>query len=123
MSRRFLLFALIGGLAFLVDAGLYFLLGGVLHLPWLQKALGFAGGVSTTYCFNSVLTFRVPLSLSRYGLYVLSQAGGMAVNMTAFLLALRVMPALLALMVATLVGLGANFLAARRVLSQKSRHH
>lgn len=117
-----MLFVLIGGVAFIVDAGLYFLLGGVLGLPWLQKVIGFAAGVSTTYCFNAALTFRVPLSLSRYGLYVISQTGGMAINMVVFLLALRVMPALLALVLATLVGLSVNFLAAQRVLSQKSRH-
>lgn len=121
MNSRFLRFALIGGLAFLVDAALYFLIGGVLDQPWLQKALGFAGGVSTTYYLNSAFTFRAPLSLARYGLYVFSQVGGMAVNITTFLVALRAMPALLALVLATLVGLVVNFLAAQRVLSRRAR--
>ena len=105
----------------MVDAGMYLWLGLVLDLPWLQKVLGFAGGVSTTYCLNSVFTFRAPFSLTRYGMYVLSQVGGMAVNLAVFLLALRVIPVLLALAVATLVGLTVNFLAARRVLSHRAR--
>lgn len=121
MDPRFFRFALIGGVAFLVDAALYTLLGDALGRPWLQKLLGFAGGVSTTYLLNSALTFRTPLSLARYGLYVLSQAGGMAVNLAAFLLALQALPALLALVLATLAGLAVNFLGARRVLRRSAR--
>jgi len=121
VDSRFLRFALIGGVAFGVDAALYFLLGTVLDRAWLQKALGFAGGVSTTYWLNSAFTFRAPLSWARYGLYVLSQAGGMVVNLVAFLVALRFVPTLMALALATLVGLVVNFLGARRVLSRSAR--
>ena len=121
MDRRFFRFALIGAVAFCVDACLYFLIGLALQLPWLQKALGFAGGVSTTYLLNSLLTFRAPLSPRRFFLYALSQAGGMVVNLLAFLAALRLVPVLLALPLATIAGLLVNFLAARRVLSRSPR--
>lgn len=120
MDRRFFRFALIGGLAFLVDAFLYTLLGSALHLPWLQKVVGFGGGVTTTYLLNSAFTFRSRLSLSRYGLYVLSQLGGMAVNLGAFLMALRLVTTLPALVLATLAGLVVNFLAARQVLHRSA---
>ncbi len=118
MSGRFLLFALIGAIAFAVDAGAYLLLGSWFNQPPLQKALGFFGGVSTTYLLNSFITFRTPLALSRYGLYVLSQSAGMVVNLTSFLVFLRLVPVLAALVLATLAGLAFNFLAAKRVLSR-----
>jgi putative flippase GtrA len=120
MDRRFFRFALIGGLAFFVDALLYVLLGRALHLPWLQKVVGFTGGVTTTYLLNSAFTFRSSLSLSRYGFYVLSQLGGMAVNLAAFLMALRLVTTLPALFLATLAGLVVNFLGARRVLHRSA---
>ena len=116
MDRLFIRFALFGSFAFLVDASLYALLGNLLHLPWLQKVVGFGGGVTTTYLLNSLFTFRSGLSLSRYGFYVLSQLGGLAVNLAAFLMALRLVTTLPALVLATLAGLVVNFLAARRVL-------
>jgi hypothetical protein len=116
MDRRFFRFALFGALAFFVDASFYVLLGNFFHLPWLQKVLGFGGGVTTTYLLNSAFTFRSRLSLSRFGLYVLSQLGGMAVNLGAFLIALRFVTTLFALALATLAGLVVNFLAARQVL-------
>ncbi|MEX1324846.1 MAG: GtrA family protein [Synechococcaceae cyanobacterium] len=120
MSSRFLLFCVIGGIAFVVDAGVYLLLGGWLDHPPLQKALGFLGGVSTTYLLNSSFTFRAPLALSRYGLYVVSQGAGMVVNLTAFLVCLRLVPVLAALVLATLAGLSFNFVAARRVLRRSA---
>ena len=116
MDQRFFRFALIGAVAFVVDASLYGLFGLVLDRPWLQKLLGFAGGVTTTYGLNSLFTFHAPLSIGRYGAYVLSQTLGMAVNLVAFLAALRVVPVLVALVLATLAGMAVNFLAARRVL-------
>lgn len=121
MDRRLLPFALIGAVAFAIDAGLYLFLGLWLSLPWLQKALSLLAGVSTTYLLNSLFTFRAPLALRRFLLYGLSQAAGMAVNFVVFLAALRLVPALLALPLATVAALAVNFLAARWVLSRAPR--
>jgi putative flippase GtrA len=111
-----LLFTGIGAIAFGVDAAAYLSLGSWFNHPPLQKALGFLCGVSTTYLLNSLITFRAPLGLSRYGFYVLSQSAGMVVNLTSFLAFLRLVPVMAALALATMAGLVFNFLAARRVM-------
>jgi putative flippase GtrA len=117
VDRRFFSFALFGVLAFGADVLFFYLVGSAVDIPWLQKVAGFVAGVSTTYLLNSAYTFQAPLSPQHYGLYVLSQMGGMAVNLLVFLLVHGSVHTLVALVLATLVGLVVNFLGARRVLS------
>lgn len=115
-------FLLIGGVAFWIDVTVYWISGLLLErlivggLPALQKVAGFSAGVSTTYLYNSLLTFRVPLAWVRYRLYVGSQLLGMVVNLLAFLVVRPHLPLLWALAGATGLAVLVNFLAARAVL-------
>lgn len=122
MTRRFVQFLLIGGCAFWLDALTYFAAGYILILiqggsvPALQKLMGFAVGVTSTYLCNSWMTFSVQFSWLRFVRYVGSQTLGMLANLSAFLLLKQVMPVLLALAGATLLATVVNFAGARRAL-------
>lgn len=115
-------FLLIGGVAFGIDALTYWF-SGLLLQPWLpagvpalQKVAGFAAGVSTTYLYNSMVTFSAPLTWSRYRLYVGSQLLGMVVNLLAFLLVRPHLVLIAALATATGVAVFVNFFMAKAVL-------
>lgn len=122
MTRRFVRFLLIGGCAFWLDALTYFAAGYIFVLiqggsvPVLQKLMGFAVGVTTTYLYNSWLTFSVQFGWLRFVRYVGSQLLGMLANLSAFLILKQFMPDLLALAGATILATVVNFAGARRVL-------
>lgn len=122
MTRPFVHFLLIGGCAFWLDALTYFAAGYLFTLikggsvPALQKLMGFAVGVTTTYLYNSWMTFRVQFGWLRLVRYVCSQFLGMLVNLLVFLMLKQLMPVLLALAGATLLATVVNFAGARRVL-------
>ena len=122
VSEKVLHFAFIGCVAFVFDATAYFL-AGLLFLvllgqgaPFLQKIIGFAVGVLTTYLYNSRITFSVSYSRRRFWLYISSQLLGMAVNLVVFLILNQVLPVLAALISATLLAAIVNFIGARRSL-------
>jgi putative flippase GtrA len=122
VSRRFLHFLFIGGVAFWLDAATYFLSGTLLvflmgaGLPVVQKILGFCVGVVATYLYNSRITFSALMNIKQFFAYVCSQLIGMGVNLSVFLVARLFLPVLAALVLATLVAALVNFLGARSVL-------
>lgn len=123
MHRRLLNFLFIGGVAFWLDAALFFLSGKLfMHIighqsPPLQKVFGFAVGVSTTYFYNSLITFSAPLRWKRFCGYFGSQLLGMIINLASFLTLQQFIPALPSLALATVVATFANFLGAKLTLN------
>lgn len=84
--RRFALFCVGGGLAFLVDAGVLHLLMAQAGLgPYLARLCSFMSAVTATWLFNRSFTFAsgraggtsLPHEWARY---VVSQLGGFGVN-------------------------------------------
>ncbi|MFZ4288307.1 GtrA family protein [Variovorax sp. HJSM1_2] len=83
--RRFGLFCIAGGLAFLVDAGvLYALITWMGTGPYVARLVSFLCAVSTTWVFNRAITFadtRGSSSLwQEWVRYIISQLGGLSVN-------------------------------------------
>lgn len=84
--RRFLLFGVGGGLAFLVDAGVLHLLMAQWGLgPYLARLCSFMSAVTTTWLFNRSFTFAAGRAggaalLHEWARYVVSQLGGFGVN-------------------------------------------
>lgn len=94
-----------------------FLLGH--NIPLVQKVLSFVVGVTTTYLFNSRLTFSASYSWGRFCSYLAFYMVGMIVNLGVFLLLVHLLPDLMALAGATAVAAVANYLGARRALSRE----
>lgn len=118
--RRWVFFGAIGLLAFVVDACVFMLIGqlipggshgadGHIWRPMLQRCIGFSAGITTTYQFNCILTFRVRPSWARYWRYVISQFPGTAVNLILFLGMSRFYPVQLSFVVATSAAMACNF--------------
>lgn len=88
--KRLLLFAFVGGLAFVVDAGvLHLLVGGAGLNPYAGRVLSFLCAVTFTWWLNRTLTFSVPKRmyasmLREWGHYLVTQLGGFAVNYAIF---------------------------------------
>jgi putative flippase GtrA len=125
------LFLVAGVVAFGVDYGLYQAAVALGAGPPLARALSWWAAVTTTYAFNSGLTFRPPAAgFSRAGLarprhrdrylpYVATQALGGVVSFITFLALLPRLRPLPALVVATLAAAVCNYLGARSVLSRR----
>lgn len=88
--RRFALFCVGGGLAFVVDAGVLHLLMAQVGLgPYLARLCSFMSAVTTTWLFNRSFTFAMAQARGRavlheWGRYVVSQLGGFGVNYTVY---------------------------------------
>lgn len=119
-------FAISGGLAFVVDAGVLSL--GVSVLGWpaeLARVPSFLAAVVTTWLLNRRYTFRTarPPGIGEFLAYLSAMAAGLAVNYAVFVAVLRWsdlaagMP-VLALVPATLAGMVVNFVTARRILGR-----
>ncbi len=125
LRRNLFHFVLIGAVAFLFDAATYFLAAAVFvfllgqDVPIAQKVIAFLAGVTTTYLYNSRITFPVAYSWDRFLAYILSQSFGMLVNVIVFVLLDRAVPVLGALIGATLVAALVNFIGARRCLDER----
>jgi putative flippase GtrA len=83
--RRFGLFCIAGGLAFLVDAGVLFLLTTWTGAgPYLARLISFLCAVSTTWLFNRAVTFADAVRASslwhEWVRYLVSQLSGFSAN-------------------------------------------
>lgn len=122
VSKKVLHFIFIGGIAFLFDSSAYFFAGFVFSMflgqgvPLVQKIIGFAVGVLTTYLYNSKITFSVSYSWLKFLKYLGSQLLGMVVNLVVFVALNYFFPVFLALIGATLLAAIVNFIGARRSL-------
>ena len=130
---RFIRFGLVGCAGFVVDLSIIFAFVQVIQLdPILARIPGWISAVSVTYSFNLLFTFRstrVRLKgqrrrLRRYGLYVLSQMGGGAVNMLIYACVVSFFrwPWVAGLFLGTLAGMLCNYLGASTVINRKGLH-
>lgn len=116
-------FAVAGGIAFLVDAGVLTLAVGLGLRPELARLPSFLAAVVTTWAINRRFTFRTtrPPDLGEFLRYLSAMMLGLAINYAVFVLVLNAsaraaaLP-VLALVPATLCGMAANFLTSRRIL-------
>jgi putative flippase GtrA len=112
---RFLRFALVGGVGFLVDAGLLIVLHYRLGLdPFSGRAASIIVAALTTWRLNRALTFGAsPRSATvegmRYGLVAGAAAGLNYAVYTAALLVLPDLPPVAAAILATLVAMGFSY--------------
>ena len=128
--RRFALFCVGGGLAFLVDAGVLHLLASVLGVnPYLARLFSFSSAVTTTWLFNRTLTFADAkdgaLHWTReWGRYVVSQLGGFSVNYGVYALLLWALPLfrqwpVLGVAAGSATGMVVNYLLARHFVFRR----
>jgi putative flippase GtrA len=122
--RRFALFCVAGGFAFLVDAGVLYALTTLAGVGlYSARLLSFLCAVSTTWLFNCAITFadaRGESSRWRGWLrYLVSQLGGFSANylvyaaLVSYLEVVRRWP-VLGVAAGSLVGLVLNYALARR---------
>lgn len=122
--RRFGLFCIAGGLAFLVDAGLLQALVTFTAMnPYFARLLSFLCAVSVTWLFNRAITFADVRDTSarwrQWGRYLVSQSAGFIANYLTFatlvggFTLVRQWP-VLGVAAGSLAGLVLNYLLARR---------
>ena len=128
--RRFALFCVAGGLAFLVDAGVLHLLATVwARDPYAARVVSFLCAVTVTWLFNRSLTFadragRVRHWLREWAGYVVSQLGGFSVNYAVYALLVWSLPLfrqwpVLGVAAGSAAGLVVNFILASRFVFRK----
>lgn len=113
-------FAVVGGIAFLVDAAALWLLMGQGIDPYLARALAFLPAFAANFLLNRQWTFAHEGAAWHHGLlrYFAVQLGGMAVNYASYAAVLTLigvgrMNAMLALFVGSGVAMVFNFVGAR----------
>lgn len=124
--RSLFLFCVSGGLALFVDIGVLYLCK-----PWLGvyggRACSFLAAATFTWVFNRSITFagqRQGSVLKEYLAYMSSMAVGGAINYLAYATSVNMIDAVRrepawGVAIGSLVGLGFNFLSARRILRSK----
>jgi putative flippase GtrA len=126
--RAPLAFGIVGTVGFLVDAGVVTLLFNVLGVDrYSARLLSFATAVTVTWALNRSWTFRGSRHGSvprEYGLYVLAQSGGAAINFALYVLcvtsiaAMAELPAA-AVAIGALGGMAFNYLSARHLVFRR----
>ncbi|SAL34899.1 GtrA family protein [Caballeronia concitans] len=121
MSSQFLRFAFAGGVGFLVDAGVLYVM---LHLgvgPYAGRLVSFLCAVFVTWRINRRITFAATNNRSiwrEFYEYLLAMIGGGACNYGAYALALRLLGAdvwtpLAAVAAGSIAGMAVNFMLAK----------
>ena len=122
-SARIFRFVVVGGLAFVLDAGLVF---AVVHLGldvYLSRALSLIVVVLFTYVLNRQATFAATgwPSLQEVAAYVAASLIGLVINYLVFVGAIWVkLPLLLAMAAGTIVASTFNFLAYGKIFKAKT---
>jgi putative flippase GtrA len=119
--RQLLVFVVVGGLGFLVDAGALF---GAVHLgagPLLGRVCSISVTVPFTWVLNRWLTFRPSHGPSwrEFTLYVVASLFGIGINYAVYSAAVLLrLPLLLSLAAGTMTGSLFNFLRYRALMRQ-----
>lgn len=127
--KRILPFALAGGVAFVVDAGVLVLTAPFIGAFW-GRVLSFLAAVTTTWLINRNVTFRDRVAGVSKGeeflRYLTAMLPGAGANWLAYAIVASIVPhtslgLTLAVAAGSIAGLGVNFIAADRLVYKKSR--
>jgi putative flippase GtrA len=98
ITMRLMAFGLVGGVGFVVDAGILQLLYSWADMnPFAARAISFPCAVTATWILNKRFTFRdrsVQATGNRYALYFVGQVLGALTNLAVFFVAMRTWPAI-----------------------------
>lgn len=122
--RQAVVFAVIGGLGFLLDAGVLTLLTHFGAPPPLARAVSIALTVVFTWQLNHWITFRrrTPPTFSEFGQYVAISLASIVINYGVFTgLVFLHTPLILAAAIGTVVAAVFNFIRYRALLSKDDR--
>lgn len=119
--RRFLTFAAVGVIGFVVDASVLYLAIWVGIGPRVGRVFSYLAAVTTTWALNRVYTFTAPSGRglwSEWAHFSVSQLGGATANLGAYYLLIRSSTVVAAypvigVAVGSLSGLAINYLLAR----------
>ena len=125
--RRFLRFAVVGGIGFIVDASvLTLLVNGLGYGLYVSRAVSFSLAVTATWLINRRWVFQAGRPSGReYSGYFAVQFIGAVINLGIYVLVIELLPALAAMPVIPLacgsaVALIANFYLARRFVFRRT---
>ena len=119
-------FLIIGGLAFLIDTGLLWVINhGLGAMPWISKLISFFAALSFTYFGNRFYTFtgarkrlKSKKILDNYGSYCISQSAGAGLNVALFSLLIHLdFSLLVSAVISATGGLLVNYFMAKMVLA------
>ena len=126
-NRRFLRYALVGGVGFVVDASvLTILVNGLEQGHYVSRAVSFSLAVTITWWINRQWVFQAGAPTQReYSGYFVVQLVGALINLGIYVLAIELFPALartpvVPLAIGAAVALLANFLLVRRYVFRRS---
>jgi putative flippase GtrA len=115
-------FGIVGGLGFILDAGILRTLVYFGASPFASRIASLAAAVTFTWILNRSMTFaaRKPPSWREFGAYVLSSLLGLLINYGLYSGAVLLhLPLLMALAIGTIAGSVFNFFRYRVLLSDK----
>ena len=128
IGKEFLSFAVVGGIGFVVDVGVLYLLAP--SLGWYAaRVVSFIAAATATWLLNRRFTFRARHSgtsiVREYVHYMLTMLAGALVNYTAYVITLHwvggpLAPAL-GVAIGSCAGLVVNFLSARHIVFRTVR--
>ncbi len=121
--RHILMFSVVGGLAFLVDLGVFTGVNALGAGLLLSRSLSILAAVTFTWYFNRTLTFQTQTAptVVEFLSYLAGMQIGLVTNFSTFFVVIHVSevaarwPAI-ALAIATLAGMTLNFLISRKIL-------
>ncbi len=123
--RHMLTFAVVGSLAFVVDAGVFTALDTLGAGTFLSRCLSILTSVTFTWYLNRTFTFKTqtPPSFIEFLSYLGGMQLGLITNFTTFFVVLYVSEfantyPVIALAIATLAGMTINFLISRKILQK-----
>jgi putative flippase GtrA len=124
LSRQLLVFAFVGSIGFVIDAGILTVLSKYFSINlYLSRAISFSFASLATWLLNRMFTFRghtrgVDIHSSEYMRYMLVQIGGAALNLLVFSILVAAYAQLgeqpvIPLAIGAVFGLAFNFTGAR----------
>jgi putative flippase GtrA len=124
-TGQVLRFAIVGGLAFLLDAAILQTLVGLGFGPVAGRVFSLSAAVTATWLLNRTLTFTTPRrpSWREFAHYVLVSLIGMLINYAVYSAGIFLhVPLLVALAIGTIAGATFNFFRYRQLLGAKRSH-
>ena len=123
--RHMFTFAVVGSLAFFVDAGVFTAMHALGAGTFLSRSLSILTSVTFTWYLNRTFTFKTskPASFLEFLSYLGGMQLGLITNFTTFFIVLYVSDfastyPIVALAIATLAGMTINFLISRKILQK-----